>query len=74
MKEDIRVVLTKEPAELCKILKFESLVMSGGEAKQVIAQGLVRVNHEVETRKRRKIYSGDCIEFLEYRLTVTTDT
>lgn len=62
MQESV-VVLNKEPAELCKILKFENLVMSGGEAKQVIAAGLVRVNHEVETRKRRKIYGGDQIEF-----------
>ena len=65
------VVLREEPAELCKILKFENLVMSGGEAKQVIAAGLVRVNHEVETRKRRKIYSGDLIEFQGQQLKIT---
>ncbi len=63
MAKPLQVVLTQEPTELCKILKFENLVMSGGEAKQFIAQGLVRVNNEVETRKRRKIYSGDTIEF-----------
>ena len=57
------VTMDREPVELCKILKFESLVSSGGEAKQVIADGLVRVNGEVETRKRKKIYSGDMIAF-----------
>lgn len=57
------VVIDYEPVELCKILKFENLVMSGGEAKQVIAQGLVKVNGTVETRKRRKIRSGDRIDF-----------
>jgi len=57
------VELNKEPVELCKILKFENLVMSGGEAKSVIAQGMVMVNNKVETRKRKKIYSGDIIEF-----------
>jgi ribosome-associated protein len=62
------VVLNKEPVELCKILKFENLVMSGGEAKSVIAQGMVMVNNKVETRKRKKIYSGDTIEFQGIRL------
>jgi len=63
MTDENIVELKKEPVELCKILKFENLVMSGGEAKSVIAQGLVMVNSEIETRKRKKIYSGDTIEF-----------
>ena len=57
------VEITREPVELYKILKFEGLVSSGGEAKQVIAAGLVLVNGQVETRKRKKIVSGDVIEF-----------
>lgn len=60
----MRVVeITSEPVELYKILKFEGLVSSGGEAKVVIADGLVRVNGHVETQKRKKILSGDVIEF-----------
>ncbi len=57
------VILNQEPVELYKILKFENLVMSGGEAKHVIAQGLVTVNGGVETRKRKKIFEGDIVEF-----------
>lgn len=57
------IEITKEPVELYKLLKFESLVSSGGEAKYVISLGLVRVNGEVETRKRKKIVSEDLIEF-----------
>ncbi len=59
----IEIEITKEPVELYKILKFESLVASGGEAKMVIANGLVSVNGQIETRKRKKIVSGDTIEF-----------
>jgi ribosome-associated protein len=59
------VVITSEPVELYKILKFEGIVGSGGEAKAVIADGLVRVNGEVETRKRRKILNGDVITFAD---------
>jgi len=57
------VTISSEPVELYKLLKFESMVSSGGEAKYVIADGLVLVNGEVETRKRKKILSGDIIEF-----------
>ncbi len=57
------VEVSKEPVELYKILKFEGLVSSGGEAKSVIAEGQVLVNGRTETRKRKKIVSGDIIEF-----------
>lgn len=64
------VEITKEPVELYKILKFEGLVASGGEAKMVVAEGHVLVNGEVETRKRRKIVSGDIIEFGDEKIQV----
>lgn len=64
------ITLSREPVELYKILKFEGLVASGGEAKQVIADGQVKVNGAVELRKRNKIVAGDCIEFQQqqYRI------
>lgn len=58
-----QVEISREPVELYKILKFEGMVASGGEAKLVIADGLVQVNGKLETRKRRKIVSDDIIEF-----------
>ncbi|MCB1703576.1 MAG: RNA-binding S4 domain-containing protein [Halioglobus sp.] len=64
------VEITKEPVELFKILKFEGLVATGGEAKLVISQGLVSVNGEQETRKRRKIVHGDIISFADETLQV----
>lgn len=64
MQEEASLVeIKKEPTELYKILKFENMVQSGGEAKFVIAEGFVRVNGHVETRKRRKIVADDIIEF-----------
>jgi len=59
------VEIKEEPTALYKILKFESLVSGGGEAKQVIAQGYVFLNGQVETQKRKKIYAGDVISFNE---------
>ena len=57
------VDIYKEPVELYKILKFEGMVASGGQAKSVIDEGLVRVNGEIDVRRRKKIVSGDIIEF-----------
>jgi ribosome-associated protein len=50
-----------EPVELYKLLKFEGMASSGGEAKMMIGEGLVTVNGETETRKRKKIVAGDII-------------
>ena len=57
------IEITQEPVELYKILKFEGLVGSGGEAKSVIDQQLVKVNGEIETRRRKKMLTGDTMEF-----------
>lgn len=57
------VLITKEPVELYKLLKFEGLVASGGEAKQAVADGQVALNGTVELQKRKKIVAGDVVEF-----------
>ncbi|MDH3977183.1 MAG: RNA-binding S4 domain-containing protein [Gammaproteobacteria bacterium] len=64
------VYITREPVELYKILKFEGIVSSGAEAKSVVADGEVRVNGIIETRKRKKIVSGDIIEFGDEKLQI----
>jgi ribosome-associated protein len=64
------VEITSEPVELYKILKFEGMTSSGGEAKLVIEQGQVLVNGKVETRKRKKIISGDVIEFASEKISI----
>ena len=55
--------ISKEPIELYKILKIEGMVSSGGAAKIEVAEGKVLVNGAVETRKRKKIVSGDVVEY-----------
>ena len=57
-----RVVFVREcPIELCRFLKFGGLAGSGGEAKQSIVDGKVLVNGVEETRKRKKLGSGDTV-------------
>ena len=67
------VVINREPVELFKVLKFEGLVGSGGEAKLVIGNGLVQLNGKVETQKRKKVVSGDVIEFNDSQMTLVLE-
>ncbi len=53
--------INKEPVELFKIIKFEGIADSGGEAKAMITNGEILVNGEIETQKRKKIFNGDKI-------------
>ena len=55
--------LKDEYIELCKLLKAANLVMSGGEGKEAVAQGLVTVDGQLETRKRCKIRPGQTVGF-----------
>ncbi len=48
---------------LGQVLKAVGMVDSGAEAKEVIQEGLVSVNGETETRRGRKLYSGDIVSY-----------
>ncbi len=52
------------------LLKFESLVSSGGEAKQIIIDGFVKVNGEIETRRGKKLHDGDVVELGEEKIKI----
>ena len=44
-------------------LKYANLVYSGGEAKQLILDGMVKVNGEVCLQRGKKLYPGDRFAF-----------
>ena len=56
--------------KLDSLMKFASLVASGGEAKMAIADGLVSVNGEVCTMRGKKIRPGDTVSFCGQDLAV----
>jgi ribosome-associated protein len=63
MNNDIPTATIRDDyIELYKILKRENMAASGGEAKFLVSEGMVLVNGEVETRKRRKTVAGDVVE------------
>ena len=55
------VPIDEDGIKLGQFLKLANLIESGGEAKQVLAGGIVRVNGEVETRRGRQLERGDVI-------------
>jgi ribosome-associated protein len=59
-----------EYIELIKLLKALNLVYSGAEAKQMVDEGHVKLNGEVEGRKRAKVRVGDIVHFSEYEIKV----
>ena len=56
--------------ELYKLLKVLDLVDSGAQAKQLVADGHVRRNGEVELRKRAKILANEVIQIADVSITV----
>lgn len=59
--EEIKI--KDEFIKLGQLLKLADLVQDGVEAKYVIADGLVKVNGEVDERRGRKVYEGDVVSY-----------
>lgn len=58
--------MTPDPSQptiqLDQFLKLMGAVQTGGEAKYLIQAGEVQVNDAIETRRKRKLHSGDRVE------------
>ena len=54
--------------KLDQFLKWHNFVSSGGEAKNLIKSGYVKVNGEIEKRRGRKLVKGDKVMFLKNEL------
>lgn len=68
--ESIDFSLTSEYIELIKLLKLLNLVESGADAKIAVEDGLVKCNKEVEFRKRKKLRSGDIVQFQNHTINI----
>ncbi|WP_315772292.1 RNA-binding S4 domain-containing protein [Rhodococcoides kroppenstedtii] len=55
------IPIRDEVIRLGQFLKLANLIDSGSEAKAVIADGLVQVNGEVETRRGRQLRVDDVV-------------
>ena len=58
-----KIFLRDEFIKLGQALKLAGLTESGAQSKEVILEGLVKVNGEVKVQRGKKIHEGDVIEF-----------
>lgn len=68
--EKLAFQLTQDYIELMKLLKLLGLVETGGHAKMVIEEGLVKYNNETEFRKRKKLFKGDVVLFNDHEINI----
>jgi ribosome-associated protein len=66
--------LVGEFVELNVLLKLLALAPSGGAAKAMIAAGLVSVDGQVETRKARKLRSGQVVRLADEEIHISAAT
>ena len=65
MKNIEKVKISTEFIKLDQFLKWLAVMDSGSEAKEIILDGKVKVNDEVETRRGRKIYPEYKVEIFD---------
>ena len=65
-----KVSIKTDFIKLDQLLKYANIVESGGVAKIVIADGLVKVNGEVCTQRGKKIREDDIVEFENTKIVI----
>jgi len=58
---------------LDSLLKFAGVAMTGGEAKMLIQEGMVKVNNEVCTMRGKKIYPKDVVVLPEHETIIQVE-
>lgn len=58
----IEITIDSEFIKLDQFLKLADIASTGGHAKFLIQEGLVKVNGEIETRRGKKLRSNDTVE------------
>ena len=70
-KSKFKLNAEDEFVELIKLLKIKQIAQTGGHAKMIVDEGQVKVNGEIEFRKRKKLRPGDVIELAQIEITIT---
>lgn len=64
------IKLREDYIKLGQALKASGLAENGVDAKNVILDGLVKVNGKVEIQRGKKLYDGDVVEFEGETITI----
>ncbi len=72
--QNVEFELQTEHVELCNLLKLVGLADSGGRGKMMVAEGLVKVDGELELRKTAKIRAGQVVQCEDTVITVLAES
>lgn len=64
------IFIETEFIRIDQLLKYASIVGTGGEAKYIIGEGMVRVNGEIVTQRGKKIRHEDIVEVNDIQLKI----
>ena len=67
----IEINIDSEYIKLDQFLKLADIASTGGHAKYLIQEGVVKVNGEVEMRRGKKLVPGDVVEVEGNQITLT---
>ena len=71
--QTIEFQLRGEFVELCNLLKLSGVCDSGGAGKALVAEGLVSVDGQPESRKTAKIRAGQVVTLGDVRINVVAE-
>ncbi len=69
-KDQFKLQENEDYIELIKLLKIKKIAQTGGHAKIIIEEGGVRVNGELEFRKRNKLRRGAIVEVEQIKIEI----
>lgn len=56
------IVINTQLIQLDQLLKWEGIIETGGQVRPMLDDGLIFVNGQLATERRKKIYPGDTVE------------
>ncbi len=65
-----KITINTEYIKLDQLLKFSGITYSGAEAKEIILEGKVTVNGNVEIQRGKKIRKGDVVKYMDHVLQI----
>ena len=70
--EQVNAEINTEFIQLQSFLKFMGIAETGGEAKEMVQNGIIRVNNEICTARGKKLRNGDKVSAFgtDYNITV----
>jgi len=69
--EKIKIGIKTDYITFANLMKYAGILQTGGQAIELIEAGMVTLNKQIITEKRKKIYPGDIVVIKEqYEITV----